>query len=773
MKAIKYALLGLAGMIGMLVSMFGAGKVPFAEGLAKTYYRYALGALLLIVLLISVSVGLFIVTFDANNFKSEIVQFVKARTQRDLVIEGNIKVTFFPKLGLDSGRASLSQRNSAHEFASINNARLYIAWLPLFKRQLVFDHIEIDGARANLTRLKDGATNFDDLLIRDEHLAPLTFDIDSVRVTDSAINWQDEMESRRVTLQNVQIETGRLADMVPSNLTARFRLNSERALLNADVRLKSRLFFDRKAGRYEFADIEGKLEGRAGQADNLVLDFKGSLDSHPAQGSLTAEDFVISANGKFSERDLAARLVLPRLQISNNVYSGNQLTLDASLSRHSEILSVALQLPAFETANRTFNAAELSANIDFKGDGRTLHGKLSSPLSINFEAAPKMQFDAIALSLSAMHPALSGELTANATGNMQVDFAEQNVNLNFSAKIADNKVSGAVSMKDFGHPAYTFEISANRLDMDRHISADWIKRFRDDATPFAPIGLKDVTLHGSLRAGEINMSKIKASRLIAGIRIEQSTLTIAPLTAKLYGGMFSGSISVAMQDTPQITFMQNLKGFQMNALLADTMDADRLTGKGDFALDISATGDSVGALRKTLNGRASLVLSHGSLAGIDLRAALLEGKSDLGTTNTARVREAKFTEKTGFSELKAAFNIKDGRTLGNSFEMKSPQLRTAGEGDITPDSGNISYRLDTTVSSAINRRTAGELAEFKGVTVPIRVSGPYATPSIALDFGSASGGNVALLSAAIAAKAAATAQTITVKGKTHTAKPKK
>ena len=73
MKAIKYALLGLAGVIGMLVSMFGPVKVPFAEGLAKTYYRYALGALLLIVLLISAAVGLFIVTFDANNFKSEIV----------------------------------------------------------------------------------------------------------------------------------------------------------------------------------------------------------------------------------------------------------------------------------------------------------------------------------------------------------------------------------------------------------------------------------------------------------------------------------------------------------------------------------------------------------------------------------------------------------------------------------------------------------------------------------------------------------------------------
>ena len=37
MKPIKYALFGLAGVIGMLVSMFGPVKVPIAEAMAKTY----------------------------------------------------------------------------------------------------------------------------------------------------------------------------------------------------------------------------------------------------------------------------------------------------------------------------------------------------------------------------------------------------------------------------------------------------------------------------------------------------------------------------------------------------------------------------------------------------------------------------------------------------------------------------------------------------------------------------------------------------------------
>lgn len=773
MKAFKYALLGLAGIIGLAISTFGPVKVPFAESLAKSYYRYALGALMFVLLLISVAVGLFIFTFDANNFKSEIVQFVKERTQRDLVLQGSIKVTFFPKLGLDSGHASLSQRNSAKEFASINNARLYIAWLPLFKRKLVFDRVEIDGIRANVVHLKDGSTNYDDLLISDERLAPLTFDIDSVRITGSSINWLDETESQRVTLQNLLLETGRLADKLPSHLTASFRLNSETARLNADVRLKSRLFFDRKAGRYEFADIEGKLEGEAARINGLALNFAGSLDSYPAQKSLTAENFVIAATGKSGQRLLGIKFSVPKLHVDKDSLSGNQFTLEVSSSYLNETLAATVQLPAFEIVDRIFKAAELAADFAFTDDGRALQGRLASPAIVSLETAPKLQLDAIVLSLSARHPALSGELAANATGSMRADFAEQSVNLGFNVKIDDSKLNGTVALKDFSRPVYTFEIDADRLDLDRYVAADWIKRFQDDATPFAPVGLRDLTLRGSLRAGEIIMAKTKASKLSADIKFEQSTLTIAPLAAKLYGGTLTGSIGVAVRDTPQITVKQNLRDFQMNALLANTAGAGRLTGKGNLALDLNAVGDSVGALRKTVNGRVSLALAPGSLAGIDLRAALLEGKNELGTGSIAQIRAAKFTDKTEFSELKVLFNIKDGSAVGNSFEMKSPLIRTVGEGDIDFGSGDIDYRLNSAVSSVINRKAAGGLAWYKGITVPIRVNGSYAAPSIALDFGSASGGNVARLSAAIAAKAVDPTQTNATKTKTQIASPVK
>ena len=751
MKAIKNSALGLTGIIGVVASMFGI-KVPFAESLAKEHWRHGLVALLLIILMIPATIGLFLYLVDANQFKSEIVQFVKVQTQRDLVLQGDIKVTFFPKLGLDTGKMSLSQRNSAREFASVNNARLYIAWLPLLRKQLVFDRVVIDGMNANVARRKDGTTNFDDLLIRGENLAPMTFDIDGVRVTNSSINWLDEMELQRVSLRDLQLETGRLADTVPGHLTASFHLNSEKASSDTQVEVKSSLFFDRKAGRYEFADIEGKLEGRVAGIENLVLNFKGGLDTYPALGSLTAENIGATMTGKYGQRNVDARLGVPKLQISKGVLSGNQLAINAILTQPGKTLTAALQLPAFEIANKTFKAAESSADFDYKADSVALQGKLASPLSINFETAPRIQLGNIILSLAARHPVLSGELTANATGGAQADFAAQNASLDFNAKIDDSEITGKAVLMDFNHPAYTLELIANRFDLDRYLAAGWGKRLQDDATPLDLGVIKELNLSGSLRIGEFKMAKLKASKLAADIRVEKSTLTIAPLSANFYGGTLVGSFSAAAQDKQQITLKQNLKGFQMSALLADTPAVGKLAGKGEVVLDVSVEGDTIGALRKSLNGSASLAFARGSLAGINLRNALLEGKNELGNPGDAKTHAANFAEKTEFSELKAAFNFKEGISTANSFEMKSPLLRTTGEGDIALDSGNINYRLNATVASALIRRSAGELAELKGVTVPIRVNGPYATPSIALDFAAASGD---VVTKRIAAKAAA------------------
>ncbi|MGC2047103.1 MAG: AsmA family protein, partial [Gallionella sp.] len=379
------------------------------------------------------------------------------------------------------------------------------------------------------------------------------------------------------------------------------------------------------------------------------------------------------------------------------------------MTQSKEVSTLSFQLPEFDAANRVFNAAELSADFDYKGDARTLHGKLTTPISISFEAAPVFRLGAFELFLTGSHPILSDELNANIKGNVHLDYAEQTAKVVFNAKIEDSHITGTVSLKDFDRPVFAVDISNNHLDLNRYLAGGWIRHLQDDATTFNTAGLKDVILQGSLRSGEINIDKLKVSKLAANLKIEKSNITLSPLSAHLYGGALTGNISVTANETPTVTIKQSLRGVQMGALLADTPNADRLAGEGTLDLDMSAQGGSIGALRKTMNGNVSFAIAQGMLAGINLRSALIDGKSDLGTKNAERSLPANFAEKTQFSELKASFNFKDGKVSASGFEMKSPFLRTAGGGEIDLDSGNLNYRLNATVSSAINRRTAGDL----------------------------------------------------------------
>jgi AsmA protein len=117
-----------------------------------------------VVLLIAGALALIAATFDPNKYKAQAEELVKAKTQRTLVIEGDIRLMLFPKLGVQLGKTRLSEHNSAKNFAGLNNVRVSLALIPLLSRQVVVDTIRLEGLRANLVKHSDGTTNFDDLL---------------------------------------------------------------------------------------------------------------------------------------------------------------------------------------------------------------------------------------------------------------------------------------------------------------------------------------------------------------------------------------------------------------------------------------------------------------------------------------------------------------------------------------------------------------------------------------------------------------------------------
>src|SRR3954454_6070211 len=128
---------------------------------ALKYLGFAVGGLVLVAV---VAVAIFVMTFDPNKYKGQIESAVKEKTGRTLKLEGNLKVAVFPSLGADVAKVSLSERDPAQEFLSLDSAHVSVALLPLVHGEVIVDRIRVSGLKARIVKGKDGKFNFDDLL---------------------------------------------------------------------------------------------------------------------------------------------------------------------------------------------------------------------------------------------------------------------------------------------------------------------------------------------------------------------------------------------------------------------------------------------------------------------------------------------------------------------------------------------------------------------------------------------------------------------------------
>ncbi|MGH8750408.1 MAG: AsmA-like C-terminal region-containing protein, partial [Burkholderiales bacterium] len=95
------------------------------------------------------------------------------------------------------------------------------------------------------------------------------------------------------------------------------------------------------------------------------------------------------------------------------------------------------------------------------------------------------------------------------------------------------------------------------------------------------------------------------------------------------------------------------------------------------------------------------------------------------------------SQQTDFSELKASFVIKNGVAHNDDLSMKSPLLRLSGNGDINVGEDSLNYLAKASIVASAKGQGGTDLSSLKGVTIPVRVSGPFKSPSYNLDFGGA------------------------------------
>lgn len=282
-------------------------------------------------------------TFDPNQYKPQIVQAVKDKTQRTLRLDGDIKLSFFPNIGATLGKASLSERGNDKEFAGVDDLRVSLKVLPLLSKEVVVDTVEIKNLRANFVRLKDGRTSIDDLAgtggkpgaapaPAEKSAAPqVKIDIARVAIENAAVTYADEAAGTKYALSKLNLKTGRIAGGVPSPIEFSANVQSDKPKINLDVALKTTVTFDLDKQNYALSGLDFSAKGLAAGISNLVASAKGDVDARLASREFVISKLAIAATGKQEGGDLDVKFEIPKLAITKDKVSGEKSKGSASI----------------------------------------------------------------------------------------------------------------------------------------------------------------------------------------------------------------------------------------------------------------------------------------------------------------------------------------------------------------------------------------------------------------------------------------------------------
>ena len=678
-------------------------------------------------------------TFNPNSYKPQVIQMVKDKKQRDLKLEGDIKLKFWPSIGADLGKISLSEFKSDKEFAAVDSLRVSLKLMPLLSKKLVVDEVEIKGVRATIVKFKDGRMNIDDLLSKEEKKQEqFEFDIDHVVVETAALTYRDEAQGAQYALSNVNLKTGRIAPNVPGKIDLSMTIQGNKPKVDISIALKTKLTFDLEQQVFSLQDMGLDAKGAAADINNLNVKATGGVLAKLKAGELTTDKLAVAMTGVSGKNNLDIKFDAPKLQITKDKAIGDKVTVAAKITGPGGVTIANVVLPSIEGTAAAFKSAGMTLDLDIKQGDQTIKAKVTSPLSGNFQTQ-QISLPQLGINVTATGPNLPGKsISGSLTGSASVNGSKQQVQANLAGKVADSTIKAVVSVNGFVPPGVTFDVDIDQLDLDRYAPQGGGAQAGKGGGADAPIdltALRSLRANGKLRIGSLKASNLKASNVRLDFKANGGRVEVSPLSANLYQGSMNGALSVnAAEAVPSFAIKQNLSGVAIGPLLKDLANKDTLEGNGTVNLDVTTRGATVGALKRALNGGASVNLRDGAIKGIDVAGTIRNAQAKLGSLKGQQTQAADKSQKTDFSEMSGTFAIRNGVASNNDLTMKSPLLRVAGAGDINIGEDSINYLVKASLVATSKGQDGRATSDLKGITVPVRATGPLAAPSFGLDF---------------------------------------
>jgi AsmA protein len=303
-------------------------------------------------------------------------------------------------------------------------------------------------------------------------------------------------------------------------------------------------------------------------------------------------------------------------------------------------------------------------------------------------------------------------------------------------KLDDSTLRGDAAVTDLDTMALNFALSVDRLDIDRYLGppepASAAPPVREKPAEIPSSALKSLDANGTMTIGAARISGLNLTNVRIGVHAGNGITRIAPATAQLYGGQYSGAITLDERASESVVHIdQSMSAVEVAPLLNDLAKTKRLSGRGNVTGQLTAHGRTGEDLIRTLSGRIEANLANGAVEGIDLWYEINRAQSLL---RQQALPSGSSTGRTGFDTFKASADLSNGVATTRDLNIASQLLRVTGQGSTNLVSKAIDYDVKATLLKSAPA-AAKSTSALTLVDIPVKVSGTIASPTVRPDLG--------------------------------------
>ena len=253
---------------------------------------------------------------------------------------------------------------------------------------------------------------------------------------------------------------------------------------------------------------------------------------------------------------------------------------------------------------------------------------------------------------------------------------------NVNVELDGNVAEGVFSYTNDGGRTLQATLAADTLDLTPYASTvkmvasgahDWNRQ------PFDLQSLSGIDLDMRLSAARVVVGATRVGRTALAANLRGGALTFSIGEAQMYGGSARGSLAIMRNgETADVKAQFQLTDVDLESCFGELFGFRRLSGRGNVAMALEASGASPFGLTQSLSGDVSLNGHDGALTGFNVEQLLrrLERRPLSGTGDFRSGR-------TPFDRINAVFKLDQGVATIQNVRLDGPTVRLTLTGTTT------------------------------------------------------------------------------------------